>query len=100
MKTELLIRASEFFGELVTKNPTFHPTYQFDVTGQIRHHGQVFLQIRMNPTSPDHSDRLQPPHNPSVVGSIPTGATDSVIIRLNGRRSDSRRFDSIYENQN
>ena len=33
--------------------------------------GQVFFQIRMNPTPPDHSDRLLPPHNPSVAGSIP-----------------------------
>jgi hypothetical protein len=37
--------------------------------------GQVFLQIRMNPTPPDQSDPLQPPHNPPVVGSIPTGPT-------------------------
>jgi hypothetical protein len=27
----------------------------------------------MNPTRPDYSDRVLPPHNPSVVGSIPTG---------------------------
>ena len=39
--------------------------------------GQVFFQIRMNPTSPDQSDRKQPPHNPPVVGSIPTGPTTS-----------------------
>jgi hypothetical protein len=31
----------------------------------------------MNPTRPDYSDRLLPPHNPSVVGSIPTGPTES-----------------------
>jgi len=59
------------------KNPTDNPTDQSDTTGQ------VFLRIRMNPTSPDHSDRLQPPHNPSVVGLIPTGPTnppDYVVI--------------------
>jgi hypothetical protein len=38
--------------------------------------GQVFFQIRMNPTPPDHSDRMHPSHNPSVVGSIPTGPTE------------------------
>ena len=48
-------------------NPT--PPDESDTTGQ------VFFQIRMNPTPPDHSDRLQPPHNPPVVGSIPTGPT-------------------------
>jgi len=37
--------------------------------------GECFFQIRMNPTSPDQFDRLQPPHHPSVVGSIPTGPT-------------------------
>ncbi len=31
--------------------------------------------FRTNPTPPDHSDRLHPPHNPLVVGSIPTGPT-------------------------
>jgi hypothetical protein len=31
---------------------------------------------RMIPTSPDRADRLLPPHNPSVVGSIPTGPTE------------------------
>src|ERR1019366_1162847 len=51
-------------------NPT--PPDESDTTGQ------VFLQIRMNPTSPDKSDHLQPPHNPSVVGSIPTGPTTDV----------------------
>ena len=45
------------------------PPDQTDVTGQ------VFFQFRMNPTSPDHSDHLHPPHNPPVVGSIPTGPT-------------------------
>jgi hypothetical protein len=30
---------------------------------------------RTNPTPLDQSDRLLPPHNPSVVGSIPTGPT-------------------------
>ena len=28
-----------------------------------------------NPTPPDHSDRMQPPHNPSIVSSILTGPT-------------------------
>jgi hypothetical protein len=49
-------------------NPT--PPDESDTTGQ------VFFQIRMIPTPPDHSDGLQPPHNPSVVGSIPTGPTN------------------------
>jgi hypothetical protein len=48
-------------------NPT--PPDESDTTGQ------VFFQIRMNPAPRDHSDRLQPPHNPPVVGSIPTGPT-------------------------
>jgi hypothetical protein len=52
-----------------SENPTFHPTYQTDTTGQ------DFFQIRTSPTSPDQSDHLLPPHNPSVVGSIPTGPT-------------------------
>jgi len=37
--------------------------------------GQVFFQVRINPTPTDHSDRMHPPHHPSVVGSIPTGPT-------------------------
>ena len=37
---------------------------------------QVFLQSRMNPPSPDHSDRFQSPYNPSVAGSIPAGPTN------------------------
>jgi hypothetical protein len=37
--------------------------------------GQDFFGIRMKSTPPDHSDGMQPPHNPSVVGSIPTGPT-------------------------
>src|ERR1022692_960671 len=37
--------------------------------------GQDFFQIGTSPTPPDHSDQMQPPHNPSVVGSIPTGPT-------------------------
>jgi hypothetical protein len=36
----------------------------------------------MNPTSPDHSDRLQPPHNPPVVGLIPTDPTPSYFLAL------------------
>src|SRR5665213_1903525 len=46
------------------------PPDESDITGP------VFFQIRMNPTSPDHSDRLRSPHNPSVVGSIPSGPTN------------------------
>jgi hypothetical protein len=49
------------------KNPTFHPIYQTDTTGQ------DFFGFRMNPTSPDHSDQMHRAHNPSVVGSILTG---------------------------
>jgi hypothetical protein len=39
--------------------------------------GRDLLAIRTIPTSPDHSVRLPPPHNPSVVGSIPTGRTEA-----------------------
>src|ERR1039458_4725798 len=49
--------------------------YQTDATGPIRNHRTRFLSNPRNPTPPDHSDRLQPPHNPPVVGSIPTGPT-------------------------
>ena len=38
--------------------------------------GQNFCNSRTKPTPPDHFDRLHPPHNPSVVGSIPTGPTN------------------------
>src|ERR1039457_2204702 len=48
----------------------------------IRHHrtkptppDEELRDFRSNPTSPDQSDCLLPPHNPSVVGSIPTGPT-------------------------
>jgi hypothetical protein len=34
---------------------------------------------RVNPTPPNQSDRLPPPHNPSVVGSMPTGPTVGII---------------------
>jgi hypothetical protein len=63
-------------------NPT--PPDESDTTGQ------VFLQIRMNPTSPNHSDRMHPPHNPSVVGSIPTGPTKWDVGQL---------LPTFYENQ-
>jgi hypothetical protein len=56
-----------------SENPTENPTDQSDTTGRIRHH-------RTNPTPPDHSDRLQPPQNPPVVGSIPTGPTSSTAL--------------------
>ena len=56
-------------------NPTFHPTHQTDTTGPIRHHRTKNQSFRTKPTPPDQSDRLLPPHNPSVVGSIPTGPT-------------------------
>jgi hypothetical protein len=60
-------------------NPT--PPDESDTTGQ------VFFQIRMNPTPPDHSDRTHLLHNPSVVGSIPTGPT-----RYSWASSDVRHF--------
>jgi hypothetical protein len=63
-------------------NPT--PPDESDTTGQ------VFFQIRMNPTPPDHSDGLQPPHNPSVVGSIPTGPTNPYEAPYSP--TNSRRF--------
>ncbi len=34
---------------------------------------------RLKPTPPDQSDRMLSPHNPSVVGSIPTGPTKRFI---------------------
>jgi hypothetical protein len=62
------------------------PPDQSDTTGQ------DFHQFRMNPTPPDHSDRLHPPHNPSVVGSIPTGPTESaeswLLIRFGFENGD------------
>src|ERR1039458_4659266 len=58
-----------------SENPTFHPTCQTDATGQ------VFFQTRTNPAPPDQSDRAHPPHNPSVVGSIPTGPTERALLR-------------------
>jgi hypothetical protein len=59
-----------------SENPTFHPTYQTD-TGRTT---PTPLDVetsdsRINSTRPDHSDRSLPPHNPVVVGSIPTGPT-------------------------
>ena len=59
--------------------------------------GQVFFQIRMNPTPPDHSDRLQPPHNPSVVGSIPTGPTMPHIRPQKGKVLVPKRADFPVE---
>jgi hypothetical protein len=61
--------------DLDSENPTFHPTDQTDITGPIRHH-------RTNPTPPDQSDHLLPPHNPSVVGSIPTGPSLQTITQF------------------
>jgi len=48
------------------------PTEQTDITGQ------DFRDSRTEPTPPVYSDRLHPPHNPSVVSSILTGATNSM----------------------
>ena len=44
--------------------------------------GQAFFPIGISPTSPDHSDRLLPSHNPLAVGSIPTGPTPSQFTSL------------------
>jgi hypothetical protein len=44
---------------------------------------EEFRNIRTKSTPPDQSDRFLSPHNPSVVGSIPTGPTnlpDSIVI--------------------
>jgi hypothetical protein len=49
------------------KNPTFHPTDQSGVTGQ------VFFKIRMSPNPPDQSDRMHPSFNPKIPGSRPGG---------------------------
>src|SRR5664280_2942256 len=40
-------------------------------------------ESRMNPTPPDQSNHLLPPHNPSVVGSIPTGPTSRLCYIVN-----------------
>jgi hypothetical protein len=40
-----------------------------------------FRHFRTKPTPRDQYDRLPPPHNPSVVGSIPTGPTSSTRHR-------------------
>jgi hypothetical protein len=48
----------------------------------------------MNPTSPDHSDSLQPPHNPPVVGSIPTGPTVLRILPRKEKVLAPKRADS------
>jgi hypothetical protein len=37
-------------------------------------------QIRMDPTSRDHSDRMHPPHNPSDVGSNPTVIANALQV--------------------
>ena len=38
----------------------------------------------MIPTAPDQSDPLLPPHNSSVVGSIPTGPTTDPQVGVSG----------------
>ena len=35
----------------------------------------IYRDCRINTTSPDQTDRLLPPHKPSLVGSITTGRT-------------------------
>ena len=59
-----------------SENPTFHPTCQTEPPDESATNGQVFFPIRTNPPPPDHSDRAHPPHNPSVVGLIPTDPTN------------------------
>jgi hypothetical protein len=59
----------------IQKIPRFIPHTNPTPPDESNTTGRVFFRIRMNPTSPDQSDRLQAPHNPSVVGSIPTGPT-------------------------
>jgi hypothetical protein len=76
--TGLLRRASETNPRAtipIQKIPRFIPHTNPTPPDESNTTGQVFFRIRMNPTSPGQSDRLQPPHNPSVVGSIPTGPT-------------------------
>jgi hypothetical protein len=51
------------------RNPTLHPTYQPDITGR----GTQRFSDQSDVTGPDRP--FAPPHNPSVVGSIPTGPT-------------------------
>jgi hypothetical protein len=59
----------------IEKIPRFVPQTKPTSPDQTGATGQVFFQFRMNPTPPNHSNRMRPPHNPSVVGSIPTGPT-------------------------
>jgi hypothetical protein len=63
----------------IQKIPRFIPHTNPTPPDESNTAGQVFFRIRMNPTSPDQSDRLQPPHNLSVVGSIPTGPINQAV---------------------
>ena len=63
-------------------NPT--PPDESDTTGQ------VFLDSRMIPTSPDQSDRMHPSFNPKVPGSRPgrptnkRNAVNTALFTING----------------
>jgi hypothetical protein len=43
----------------------------------------------MNPTSSDHSDGMLPPHNPSVVGSIPTVPTSCQATKVKSLNAEA-----------
>ena len=58
---------------LAANIPRFIPQTKPAPPDQSDPNGQVFFQIRMYPTPPDYSDRIPPPRNPSVAGSIPAG---------------------------
>jgi hypothetical protein len=62
----------------IEKIPRFIPQTKPTSPDQTDITGQAFFQFRTEPTPPDHSDRMHPPHNPSVVGSIPTGPTSNI----------------------
>jgi len=71
-------------GDCHSENPTLYPTYQSDTTGQ------VFLQIRMNPTSPDHFDRM---HRPTAESPQCKRLATTLIVRpmmIAPKRNDTR----------
>jgi hypothetical protein len=59
--------------------------------------GQDSFQNRTDPTPPDRSDRMHPPHNPPVVGSIPTGPTMLHIRPQKGKVLAPKRADFSVE---
>jgi len=69
----LVVASSEFprFIPLPIRHHRTHPTPPDDERSE----------SRLNLTPPDYSDGLLPPHNPSVVGSIPSRPTKSCVLQ-------------------